>query len=115
MQHIAQRHLDFLPRRSGPHEDSCATDHTDSSKGYHDPRLNLGAAYPRSCHGLALVVRQNSARLIKSTVCEISSQRPPAITLVHAPLVLAVVWITRSRFFFTPTLVSAEVGGPVTC
>jgi hypothetical protein len=39
-----------LPRRLGPHEDSFATDHTDSSKRYHDPRLNLAAAYPRSCH-----------------------------------------------------------------
>ena len=41
---------------------------------------------------------------VKSTACEISSRRPPALTLVHAPLVLAVVWITRSRFSFTRSL-----------
>ena len=51
---------------------------------------------------------------IKSTACEISSQRPPAITLVHAPLVLAVVWITRSRFSFTPKLAPGEFGAPAT-
>ena len=49
---------------------------------------------------------------IKSTACEISSQRPPAITLVHAPLVLAVVWITRSRFSFTPKLAPGESRAP---
>ena len=43
-----------------------------------------------------------------------SSQRPPAITLVHAPLVLAVVWITRSRFSFTPKLAPGEFGAPAT-
>src|ERR1019366_9081868 len=51
---------------------------------------------------------------VKSTACEISSRSSPAITLVHVPLVLALVRSTCSRLSFAPKLASGESGTPTT-
>ncbi len=49
-----------------------------------------GCASPKFC------------RAVKSTACEISSPRSPAITLVHVPLVLSLVRNARSHLSFSP-------------
>src|SRR5216683_5995321 len=51
-------------------------------------------------------------RAVKSTACEISSPRSPAITLVHVPLVLSLVRNARSHFSFTPELTPGKFGPP---
>src|SRR5216683_2414547 len=47
---------------------------------------------------------------VKSTACEISSVRSPAITLPHVPLVPALVRSTRSCLSFTPKPAPGEFG-----
>ena len=63
-------------------------------------RLNLTCYSPKFCPA------------VKSTACEISSARSPAITLVHVPLVLSLVRTTCSRLSFTPKLAPGEFGAP---
>src|SRR5229473_2710304 len=59
-----------------------------------------GCASPKFC------------RAVKSTACEISSPRSPAITLVHVPLVLSLVRNARSHLSFTPELTPGKFGPP---
>src|ERR1019366_5987239 len=63
-------------------------------------RLNLTCYSPKFCPA------------VKSTACEISSERSPAITLVHVPLVLSLIRTTCSRLSFTPKLAPGEFGAP---
>jgi hypothetical protein len=49
---------------------------------------------------------------VKSTPCEISSPRSPAITLVHVSLVLSLVRSAHSHLSFTPELTPGKFGTP---
>ena len=59
-----------------------------------------GCASPKFC------------RAVKSTACEISSPRSPAITLVHVSLVLSLVRSAHSHLSFTPELTPGKFGTP---